>query len=116
MNMHAGSLSDAEKRSLKRDGFIILKNAVPRNLISTAKELIYRDPTQIVHGDIPAINNLYNESALREIMLKAMGPHTAPINAQVAVTLPHSSDAVIRRPASATYYPQAHVDGGWAGL
>ena len=114
--MHANSLSDAEKRNLKRDGFVILKDAIPREITSAAKELINQDPTRIVHGDEPKINNLYNESPMRDIMLSVMGPHTAPINAQVAVTMPHFADAVVRRPASSVYRPQTHVDGGWAGL
>ena len=110
--MHASTLSIAEKHTLVRDGFVILENVVPPDVISQAKELINKDPTRIVHGDTASINNLYNESALREIMLEAMGPHTAPINAQVAVTLPQFADAVVRRPASSVYHPQAHVDGG----
>ncbi len=114
--MHASSLSNDEKKTLKRDGFVVLEDVVSRDITTRAKELIHADPTRIVHGDVPSINNLYNESMLREIMLEAMGPHTAPINAQVAVTLPHYADAVVRRPASGTYRPQAHVDGGWAGL
>lgn len=113
--MHTTTLSYAEKNTLKRDGFVILENVVPLDVIAQAKKLINEDPTRIVHGDVASINNLYNESALREIMLDAMGPHTAPINAQVAVTLPQYADAVVRRPASSAYHPQAHVDGGWAG-
>ncbi len=114
--MHASTLSSAEKHTLKHDGLVILENVIPREIIAKAKELINQDPTRIVHGDVASINNLYNESALREIMLDVMGPHTAPINAQVAVTMPHYADAVVRRPASSVYHPQAHVDGGWAGL
>ena len=113
--MHATTLSIEEKRTLKRDGFVILKDAVSPEIVARAKELIHQDPKRIVHGDVASINNLYNESALREIMLEAMGPHTKPINAQVAVTLPHFADAVVRRPASSVFHPQAHVDGGWAG-
>lgn len=114
--MHAEFLSLDEKRVLKRDGFVILREAVSKELTTLAKELINRDPTKIVHGDEPAINDLYNASGLRRMLQEAMGPHTAPINAQVAVTMPHFADAVVRRPASSVYHPQAHVDGGWAGL
>ena len=115
-NLHATSLSDAEKRELKRDGFVILRNAVPRAVTERAKARINHDPTRIVHGDTPAINDLYNDSVLREVVLEAMGPHTAPVNAQVAVTMPRFSDAVVRRPVTTTSAPAAHVDGGWAGL
>ena len=84
-SLHPGTLSDQERDVLERDGFVVLKNAVPRDVRDQAKATINADPTRIVHGDNPAINRLYNDSALRDIMLGAMGPHTAPINAQVAV-------------------------------
>ena len=113
--LHSARLSDDEKRDLKRDGFVILRNAVARNVTARAKAVINQDPTKIVHGDNPAINGLYNDSGLRELMLETMGPHTAPINAQVAVTMPHFADAVVRRKANPNYAPGAHVDGGWAG-
>ena len=114
--LHATHLSDDEKRTLKRDGFVILKNAIPYEVGARAKEVIVKDPTRIVHGNDPAINGLYNDSPLREIMLEAMGAHTAPVNAQVAVTMPNFADAVVRGKASREYHPGAHVDGGWAGL
>lgn len=114
-DLHATSLSDAEKRDLKRDGFVILRSAVPRAVTERAKAFINQDPTRIVHGDNPVINDLYNDSVLRDVVLEAMGPHTAPVNAQVAVTMPRFSDAVVRRPVTTTA-PGAHVDGGWAGL
>ncbi|MYD44307.1 MAG: hypothetical protein F4W90_10520 [Gammaproteobacteria bacterium] len=109
-------MSDREKSLLKRDGFVILKDVIPTSVVKRAKEVINRDPSRIVHGDEHAINNLYNESPLIAIMQEAMGPHTAPINAQVAVTMPHFADAVVRRPVTSVFHPQAHVDGGWAGL
>lgn len=114
--MSSLSLSVEQKKSLRQDGFVILKGVVSHEITSKAKELINKDPTRIVHGDKPEINDLYNKSGLRDIMLGTMGPHTTPINAQVAVTLPNFSDAVVRRPVSKVWHPQAHVDGGWAGL
>ena len=110
------SISLEHKRLLKRDGFVVVEDAVDLDSIATAIELIQREPTKIVYGDNPTINNLYNSSGLRELMLDLMGEHTAPINAQVAVTLPKFADAVVRRKASQTSHPQAHVDGGWSGL
>ena len=56
--LHAGRLSDDEKRDLQRDGFVILKQAVPRTVTACAKALINQDPTRIVHGDNPVINGL----------------------------------------------------------
>ena len=114
--MSAYTLSIDQKLQLKRDGFVIVREAVSNEITSRAKELINQDPTRIVHGDNSQINDLYNKSILRELMLEAMGEHTTPINAQVAVTLPKYSDAVVRRKASEVVHPQAHVDGGWSGL
>lgn len=111
-------LSEAEKLQLLEDGFVVLKGAVPRELTRAAKALITGSMTQIVYGDNPVINDLYNNSSLVQIMEEAMGPHSHPLNAQVAVTLPNAADAVVRskidtsRPVAA---PGAHVDGGWAG-
>ena len=62
---------------------MVLKDAVPRAVTNRAKQLINENPSIIVHGDIPAINNLYNESVLQDVMLDVLGPHTVPINAQV---------------------------------
>ena len=115
-SLHPPRLSNDQKRTLKRDGFVVLRGVVPPAVAARAQARIRQDPQRIVHGDDPAINGLYNDSALSDIVLEAMGPHSAPINAQVAVTMPGSADAVVRRKASAHYAPKAHVDGGWAGL
>lgn len=114
--LHATKLSDDEKNVLIRDGFVVLKQVIPQNVAARAKELINKDPTRIVHGNSSAINGLYIDSPLRDIMLEAMGPHTAPVNAQVAVTMPNFADAVVRGKANLNSHPGAHVDGGWAGL
>ena len=115
---HADHLSDEEKGQLVRDGFVILRNAVSRDVRERAKRVINENPQMIVHGDNDAINGLYNDSILAAVLDEAMGPHTRPINAQVAVTMPHYADAVVRTPIDVNnvYAPGAHVDGGWAGL
>ena len=92
---HADHLSDAEKRRLVRDGFVILRNAVPRDLRERAKRVITENPQTIVHGDAAAVNGLYNDSILATVLEEAMGPHTRPINAQVAVTMPHYADCLL---------------------
>ena len=112
---HATRLTAQEQSTLKHDGFVVLRAAVSRDLAARAKALIGDDPSRIVYGDNPAINGLYNDSVLRELMLATMGPHTAPVNAQVAVTMPNETDAVGRRKVTSKAAPGAHVDGGWAG-
>ena len=114
--MHENQLSDSQKRILFNDGFVVLKDVVPRNITDRAKQLIQKNPSLIVYGDNAAINDLYNASPLRTLMLEVMGPHSAPVNAQVAVTQPGFSDAVVRNKISSQHHPKTHVDGGWAGL
>ena len=115
---HANRLSDEEKRQLAHDGFVILRDAVPRDVRQRAKRVIDENPQTIVHGDDDAINGLYNDSILAAVLEEAMGSHTRPINAQVAVTMPNYADAVVRTRIDVdnVYAPAAHVDGGWAGL
>jgi len=114
--MHSTTLSVSEKQELLRDGFVILRQAVSEDIVKAAKDEINKDPSKIVHGNVEAINNLYNESILRELMRDVMGPHTSPINAQVAVTQPGYADAVVRRKVTPVQQPATHVDGGWAGM
>ena len=117
--LHATTLSVEEKRTLLRDGMVILKNAIPPDVVQRAKALISEKPKKIVWGDEPAINGLYNDSVLGELLDDVMGAHTRPINAQVAVTMPGYADAVSRAKLVNGKPPRAfggHVDGGWAGL
>jgi hypothetical protein len=116
--VHGNCLSDDEKRQLYRDGFVILHNALSREQTARAKAHISTDPTRIVWGNDAVINGLYNDSILVEVLDEAMGPHTRPINAQVAVVMPHAADAVVRGKVDPNNIQrmQGHVDGGWAGL
>ena len=118
MTEHANCLSPQEKRQLARDGFVILRNAVSRKVTERAKAVINTNPTRIVWGDHPAINGLYTDSILVDVVDEAMGRHTRPVNAQVAVTMPRFQDAVVRGTFDPDNLPtpQGHVDGGWAGL
>ena len=115
---HANVLSDEEKVQLYHDGYVVLKNAVDQSLTSAAKALISQQPDLIVYGDNPIINGLYNDSILPDVLDEAMGPHTRPLNAQVAVVMPNRVDGVVKRAFHAKNPPpmHGHVDGGWAGL
>jgi hypothetical protein len=116
--LHPSRLDDEEKHQLYRDGFVVVRNAVPPQMTQRAKALINKDPLKIVYGDHPVINGLYNDSVVAEILEEAMGPHTRPINAQVAVVMPLAGDAVTRQKIDPdnVHVPGGHVDGGWAGL
>jgi hypothetical protein len=115
--LHANYLSTDEKTRLYDDGFVVLKQALSWEQTARARKLINSDPTRIVWGDNPIINGLYNDSILAEVLDEAMGPHSRPINAQVAVTMPNANDAVVRGKVNSTQLAslKGHVDGGWAG-
>lgn len=114
----ANSLSVEEKSLLFLNGFVVLRGAVDKELTRRARALIDLDFKKIFHFDHPDINNLYNQSPLVQILTEAMGPHTRPMNAQVAATAPRTTDAVSRTDfrLGSIPAPRAHVDGGWAGL
>lgn len=120
MTLHPPQLSDTEKHLLYRDGYVVLKNAIPAQMVQDASALIASNP----HNDGFANNrdartvSLYNDSILAQVLDEAMGPHTRPVSGFVASTQPGQSDAVVGRrfEAGKIPTPQCHVDGGWAGL
>jgi hypothetical protein len=112
-------LSDAEKRGLYRDGFVVIKNAIDERLLDDACELIYANLANegFKNNRDPRTVALYSESILADILDEAMGPHTRPITGFVATTMPGSNDAVVKSAFDRKKIPapEAHVDGGWAG-
>jgi hypothetical protein len=111
-------LSFQEKSALFFDGFVVLRGVVDKDSVRRARTLINQDVKKIFHFDHPDINDLYNRSPISKILNDVMGPHTRPMNAQVAVTSPNTIDAVSRTnfDVNSVPPPKAHVDGGWAGL
>lgn len=85
-------LSDDEKEQLYRDGFVILRGVVPRELTQKAKDLIPEDllnrrlltpPSELTtHDDILG---LLTKSALGDILYNEIGPYPPIIGSQVAV-------------------------------
>jgi hypothetical protein len=119
-SLHEPRLSQDEKRRLYRDGFIIVRQAISADMTRAVKQLINENPDNkgYANNRDPRTVGLYNDSILPDILEEAMGPHTRPITGFVALTAPGSSDAVVRAefdPAKIPH-PEAHVDGGWAGL
>eukprot|EP01046_Picozoa_sp_COSAG06_P032329 COSAG06_NODE_3222_length_5656_cov_36.417132_1_plen_299_part_00 len=107
--LHPSTLSDSERASLFEDGFIVLKRVVTADAVAQARALIDATPPEKFYTDRDAahqIAQLYTAGALQEILESVMGPHTPPIQSQVAAT------------PTGGGYPgpnPAHVDGGWAG-
>ena len=111
-------LSSQAKSALFLDGSVVLRRVVDKHSVRRARTLIDQDVKKIFHFDHPDINDLYNRSPISKILNDVMGPHTRPMNAQVAVTSPNTIDAVSRTnfDVSSVPPPKAQVDGGWAGL
>ena len=112
--MSQDHLNDDQKQCFFNDGFIVIKNIVPRSYIKAAKELIEdvlpRDqrillvPRELaIH---PNVLRLFNETSLKTILETELGPFPEVISSQVAVT--PGFDTMGGR-------PRPHVDGSWSG-
>ena len=108
------NFTDAEKQSLIRDGYVVIKNAIAPEAVAAAKSLIEsylpRDQRRLlVPGELAThdhIVGLFNNSSLQHILTNEMGPFPPVISCQVAVTPGHDR-------LGGT--PGTHVDGGWSG-
>ena len=103
-----------QKRAFVRDGFVIVREAVPQELVRTAKELIVEGmppherrllapPELATHPDVIG---LFQRTCLAEILRNEMGPFPDVVSCQIAVTPPFDKLGGKPRP---------HVDGGWSG-
>ena len=111
--MQKNHLSDEQKRYFFNDGFIVIKNIVPRSYTKAAKALIEgvlpRDKrVLLVPRELathPDILRLFNQTRLKKILETELGPFPEVISSQVAVT--PALDAMGGRPSP-------HVDGSWS--
>ena len=108
-------LCQTQKIQFRDDGFIVIKNAVPADVISNAQQLISESlpkherrllvPAKLATD--PRIIGLFYESRIKPILETLMGPFPPLISCQVAVT-PGGDDL--------GGSPATHVDGGWSGV
>ena len=107
-------LSHKQKQQFKKDGFIVIKNAVPSALIDRAKEKIQaslpdnerRLLAPAALATHPDIIGLFYGSCLDPLLHNLMGPFPPLISCQVAMTPPF--DQLGGEPGT-------HVDGSWSG-
>ena len=112
--MHANELSLDEKRMFQRDGFIVIREAVPRALTFKARRAInmraaadgVRRPYHDLSG-ASTLPDLVNSSPLGEIMRNTMGPYDPPRSAFAAILYPQPK---ARTP---NFGWQPHIDGMW---
>ena len=112
--MHANELSLDEKITLYRDGFVIVRDAVPRELTFNARRAInmhvakegIRRPYHDLSG-ASTLPDLVNLSPLGEIMRSAMGPYDPPQSAFAAILYPQP------KTQAPNFGGHPHVDGMW---
>ena len=103
-----------EKEGFHRDGFIVIRDAVPRELTFRARRAVNmhaareggRRPYHDLSGNSP-LPDLVNKSRLGEIMRNTMGPYDPPRSAFAAILYPQPETNL------PNYGWQPHVDGMW---
>ena len=113
---HAPTLSREEKRTLYRDGYIVLKQAVSEELVETAKARIKAARKGENLGRESAMTDLVNASSITPILNDAMGVFDPPTACQVGVIKPSEPSARFNnlgyRDRDMPYYgAQTHMDG-----
>ena len=108
------ALTAEQKRDFVRDGYVVIKNAVPDSLVETARDIICAGmpaserrllaPAELATH--PDVIRLFRETKLAEIMRSEMGPFPDVVSCQIAVTPPFDRLGGI---------PGPHVDGSWGG-
>ena len=112
--MGAVGLSDEDKRVFLRDGYVVVRNAVPDEISQRAHDVVRSHlPEHERHLLVPpalathdAVLALFNGTCLADILGNEMGPFPDVISSQVAVTPAY--DRLDGRVG-------AHVDGSWSG-
>jgi len=107
-------LSNEQKQRFFEDGFIVIKDVIPRPFIQTARRLVEGAlPSDkrvlLVPRELathPDILRLFNDTLLKTILETDLGPFPEVISSQVAVT--PAFDAMGGTPSP-------HVDGSWSG-
>lgn len=107
-------LSQADKEQLVRDGYMIVREAVPPEVIDAAATLIRgalpKDERRLLVppelATHPHVLDLFRRSRMAAILRAEMGPFPDVVSCQVAVTPPHDKLGG---------GPGTHVDGSWSG-
>ena len=108
------ALTLEQKRALYRDGYVIVRNAVPEHLVAAAKRRIDRGEGLL--SKAPEMTDLVNRSSVTPILHEAMGHFDAPIACQVGVRPvsepgDHFNNLGYRERDMPYYAAEPHVDG-----
>ena len=110
----AEALTLEQKRSLYRDGYVIVRNAVPGHLVAAAKRRI--EAGEGLLSKAREMTDLVNASSITPILHEAMGRFDPPIASQVGVrpvSRPgdHFNNLGYRERDMPYYAAEPHVDG-----
>ncbi len=124
--MSAAELTDDQKRGLYRDGFVVLKGAVPIEKTRAARRLINMNAQNGLReryheiGENPVITDLINTTDFGEIVRNTIGPFDPPTRGFAPTLYPREPSDQIgiygvpdNEVPNHVFYP--HVDGLWAG-
>ncbi len=112
----ATALTLEQKRTLYRDGYIILRNAVSKELVEAARQRIRTADEGEILSKAKEMTDLINASSITPILNEAMGPFDPPIACQVGVRKVSEPEDRFNnlgyRERDMPYYASAlHVDG-----
>ena len=113
---HGDAMTLEQKRDFYRDGYVILKNVVPQDMVDAAHARIERRKEGENLAKAREMTDLVNSTAITPILNDAMGQFDPPIASQVAV-IPksqpgHRFNNVGYVDRDMPYYgAQTHVDG-----
>ena len=112
--MPAQALTNDQKLDLLRDGYVVIRGAVPPDRVARARDRIgaalpKHQRRLLVPASLATHEDtvgLFNNTCLEDILRNEMGRYPPVISAQVAVTPPFDE-------LGGT--PMPHVDGSWSG-
>ena len=126
-------LSLRQKRSLYRDGFVVLPGLIDQDHVVAARRLILEErdrsrapkskepkPQKSHPGQSPVMLGLFNDTPLKRIIEEALGPVNAPSGCQLAIRRPaapgdHVNEAGYRDRDTPFLGWHGHLDGLWNG-
>lgn len=109
-------LTPEQKRTLYRDGYVVLKNVVAPELVDAALERI-RNPEEGVYvGGTNELTDLVNASSVTPILQDAMGRFDPPIVCQAGINRvrkpgDHFNNLGYREKDQPYYAAESHMDG-----
>ncbi|MEM7141832.1 MAG: hypothetical protein AAF548_12455 [Actinomycetota bacterium] len=105
-----------EKRTLYRDGYVVVKNAVAPDVVDAALDRIARAERGEFLGYDPAMTDLINRSSLSPVLRDAIGEFDPPTGCQMGIIPPSEPTtdfgALGYRACDMPYHgAQIHIDG-----